>query len=151
MGAASASNETTSGRYDELDGLRALSVLGIAAFHLFPVSGLWFTVNLFFVISGFFITKNLRATQGAPLGQYLMSFYRKRIVRIVPPYFLYIAALSVVYGICGQPDLLPQYLVSLVTFTFNHTRAVLGWVNCDGMVHFWSLSVEVQFTLCDHG
>lgn len=147
MSRFSAPNRARHGRYDELDGLRALSVLGIAAFHLFPVSGLWFTVDLFFVLSGFFITKNLREIQDAPLRQYLATFYGRRIVRIVPPYFSYIAALSVFYGFFGQPDLLPQYVVSLLTFTFNQTRAVLNWVSCDFIAHFWSLSVEAQFYL----
>jgi peptidoglycan/LPS O-acetylase OafA/YrhL len=134
-------------RYEELDGLRALSVLGIVTFHLFPVTALWFTVNLFFVLSGFFITGNLRESRHEPFARYLGGFYVRRAARIFPPYFLYIAVLSAIYVIFGQPELLPRYLVSLLTFTHNWTRATVDWVCSDQFTHLWSLSVEAQFYL----
>lgn len=137
--------EGVCGRYDELDGLRALSVLGIVAFHLFPVSGLWFTVNLFFVISGFFITRNLLRAQRVAPWRHIADFYGRRIARIVPPYFLYLGLLFAAYLVCGEPALLPTYAVSLLTFSFNWTRAVPNWISSDYFVHFWSLAVEAQF------
>lgn len=139
--------EGVRGRYDELDGLRALSVLGIVAFHLFPVSGLWFTVNLFFVISGFFITRNLLVGDRSSLWRFVGGFYRRRITRIAPLYYSYIALLTVIYGVSAQPKLLPRYIVSLLTFTYNLTRAAPDWMCCEYFTHFWSLSVEAQFYL----
>lgn len=147
MSASGSVRQSAHERYEELDGLRALSVFGIIAFHLFPVSGLWFTVNLFFVLSGFFITRNLRASKHEPLWRYLGGFYARRAVRIFPAYFLYIGLLWSVYLIFGQPALLPKYIGSLVTFTYNLTRAAADWICCDQFTHFWSLAVEAQFYL----
>lgn len=147
MSVSNAIRQSAHERYEELDGLRALSVLGIVAFHLFPATGLWFTVNLFFVLSGFFITRNLRASQGQPLWRYLGGFYARRAARIFPPYFLYIALLWSLFVIFGQPEPLPQYIVSLLTFSYNLTRATGYWVCSDLFTHLWSLSVEAQFYL----
>ena len=132
-------------RYDELDGLRALSIAGVIIFHHIPVTGFWFSVNLFFVLSGFFITRNLQATREAPLGSYLSSFYVKRIARICPLYFLYLSGLALSYFAFGHPTLLGRYLSSLSTFTFNLTRPSFDWQFSEYFSHFWSLSVEMQF------
>lgn len=134
-------------RYLELDGLRALSILGIIIFHHIPVTGLWFSVNLFFALSGFFITRNLGATRGAPLGRYLTSFYGKRIARICPLYFLYLGGLAVFFYVTGHPALFGRYMGSLLTFTYNLTRPALDWQFSEYFGHFWSLSVEMQFYL----
>lgn len=139
--------EGVRGRYDELDGLRALSVLGIVAFHLFPVTGLWFTVNLFFVLSGFFITRNLLVRERSTVWRSVIGFYRGRMIRIAPLYYSYIALLALIYGVSAEPAVLPRYIGPLLTFTYNLTRTATGWLNCDYFTHLWSLSVEMQFYL----
>ena len=147
MVASSVVNKGARNRYDELDGLRALSVLGIVAFHMFPATGLWFTVNLFFVLSGFFITTNLRASDRSSLWRYVAVFYRKRIVRIVPLYLCYLGVLAGLYGTIMSLGVLPRYSTSLLTFTYNLTRAAPDWIFNEYFTHFWSLSVEMQFYL----
>jgi peptidoglycan/LPS O-acetylase OafA/YrhL len=82
------------GRIKELDGLRALAILGVLAAHSLPPSsrlsnflGLGrFGVDLFFAISGFLITGiliGLRHKEGA-----FQTFYWRRTLRIFPPYYL---------------------------------------------------------------
>ena len=134
-------------RYEELDGLRALCIIGIIIFHHIPVTGLWFSVNVFFVLSGFFITRNLQATREAPTVRYLSSFYGKRIARICPLYFFYVGGLALSYFTLGHPEAVGRYLRPLTTFSCNLTRPALDWRFSEFLGHFWSLSVEMQFSL----
>lgn len=90
------------GRIRELDGLRAIAVLGVLAGHFAPPSTRlgtilgpgWSGVDLFFAISGFLITRiliGLRHKQGA-----FQTFYWRRTLRIFPPYYL---ALFLIVGL----------------------------------------------------
>src|SRR5512147_3232958 len=75
-----------------LDGLRGLAILLVLAFHtnrphstevLFRYG--WLGVDLFFVLSGFLITRILISSRESP--NYFSSFYVRRILRIWPVYF----------------------------------------------------------------
>jgi peptidoglycan/LPS O-acetylase OafA/YrhL len=70
----------------EIDGLRALAVLLVFVHHLRPswLPGGFIGVDVFFVISGYVVSKSLAAVPNQPLGPYLASFYARRIIRILP-------------------------------------------------------------------
>ncbi len=82
------------GRIKELDGLRAVAVLGVFAVHFVPPSislgtplnlG-WMGVDLFFAISGFLITGILIDLRERQAG--FKTFYGRRTLRIFPPYYI---------------------------------------------------------------
>jgi peptidoglycan/LPS O-acetylase OafA/YrhL len=83
-------------RIERLDGLRALAILMVVALHSDHL-GIWFGysgVDLFFVISGYFITGMLRRTRTTTV--YWSRFYIPRIARILPPVALLMVLNTVV-------------------------------------------------------
>src|SRR5579871_6644947 len=80
-----------------LDALRALAVLLVMLFHFRLLAVGWVGVSIFFVISGFLITRILLRDAGRfALGEYLGLFYVRRALRIFPIYYLYVGAWSIV-------------------------------------------------------
>src|SRR6476620_1041108 len=75
-----------------LDGLRAVAIIAVIAFHVlhgfyplgrFPLSGGYVGVDIFFVLSGFLITSGLLSDRAAG-GISLRTFYTRRVRRLVP-------------------------------------------------------------------
>lgn len=148
---------------DALDGLRALAIVLVLVHHLTPggdpnqgvravVFKLaqigWSGVDLFFVLSGFLITGIL--LRGKAAGRPMSSFLMRRVLRIVPAYylalFLVLVVVPLVTGAYPVPDAslqLPWWLY--VSNMFPANFEVLGGLF--GMSHFWSLAVEMQFYL----
>jgi len=140
-------------RIPSLDGLRGLSIVAVLFTHItshFPHSILhvrflrmvsaglgYFGVTTFFVISGFLITKLLLNERERTGRVSLGGFYRRRAVRILPAFLLYVA--FVVYF--GHPTVVQQlYALTFTTsFAFEHAYRPLQ--------QLWSLSVEEQFYL----
>ena len=94
-------------RFNSLDGLRGIAIALVFVHncnvigartdfggHLFKgfVSIGWAGVTLFFVLSGFLITRGLRATSGSP--EYLRAFFGRRVLRILPVYYLTLAVIG---------------------------------------------------------
>ncbi|MSZ37090.1 MAG: acyltransferase, partial [Actinobacteria bacterium] len=67
-----------------LDGLRAISVLVVVAFHSGVIDGGWIGVDLFFGISGFLITGLMVAEYERSGGVALGAFWMRRLRRLVP-------------------------------------------------------------------
>jgi peptidoglycan/LPS O-acetylase OafA/YrhL len=138
-------------RINAIDGLRAIAMTMVVAFHcnLFPVG--WMGVWLFFVISGYVISRNFLQREYVNLTPALQygSFMRRRFFRIVPIYFAYLVVGIVVLRLVDKPDLL-NGLPYLLTFTYNwgqiseFARGIDVW---DAFGHLWTLSVEEQFYL----
>jgi peptidoglycan/LPS O-acetylase OafA/YrhL len=96
-------------------------------------------VDLFFVLSGFLITRILLEERGRTGGISLRSFFAKRALRILPIYYLGIAIYAAVFA-WSSGDLL-----SLATHTFNYYKPFHP--EPMALEHTWSLSVEEQFYL----
>lgn len=128
----------------QLDGLRAVAVVAVAYSHWLPAwqAGVPFGagVHLFFVLSGFLITRILLALRAAPRrGPAVARFYARRAVRLFPAFYL-------VLGLAWLAD------VPLVRDTWTWHAAYLSNVRIAGearwlghVSHFWSLAVEEQF------
>jgi peptidoglycan/LPS O-acetylase OafA/YrhL len=132
------------GYIGEIDGLRCFAMTGVVAAHckLLPIG--WAGVWLFFVISGFVVTKTLcerRATEKRPL-QIFGNFIARRVLRIWPIYFVYIAAVILVLLYIGRT--IDWYGIgAMSTFTFNFYLIEDGRASPSG--HLWTISVEEQF------
>ncbi len=129
-----------------LDALRAIAVLLVMLFHFRLIAVGWIGVSIFFVISGFLITRILldyRERFG--LGRYLGVFYLRRSLRIFPIYYLYVGAWSLVAAVAYMPT--DFSFVPLITYCFNFVRWSSGYEGSRIFTHLWSLSVEEQFYL----
>ena len=137
----------------QLDGLRAVACGAVVFSHFAPEDHLlmrllpWggIGVQLFFVLSGFLITRILlscreRMTEGHTGMGELRTFYARRFLRIFPIYYLVLAVLFVIgYGIMRES------ILWHVLYLQNLWRAFyeIHFIN-----HLWSLAVEEQFYLC---
>jgi peptidoglycan/LPS O-acetylase OafA/YrhL len=142
------------GHRQEIDGLRAVAVLLVAAYHVWfgRVSG---GVDVFLLLTGFLITGSLVRSAGRGTFKYGV-FLGRLAVRLVPA-----AALVIVVSLLGARLLLPEArwretITEALAAAFYHQNwhLALGSVDYlardDGMSpfqHFWSLSVQGQFYL----
>ncbi len=141
----------------DIDGLRAIAVLMVVLHHagLGLAAGGFVGVDVFFVISGFLITRILHADVTAS-GFRLGDFYLRRAKRLLPAlYAMMLATLVGGYWILTPADysLLGQSALSAVGLFSNHFfwRETGGYFSSDAsafpLLHVWSLSVEEQFYL----
>lgn len=147
----------TSPRLGGLDGVRALAVTLVLLVHVspFPFVFGWVGVQIFFVLSGFLITRVLLNMKRRPLGSYLKTFYARRTLRIFPVYYAYLATLMcgllVMYWLAPtlQPEVkrIASQLPYAITYTYNIFHASSGWSENHLIAHFWSLAAEEQFYL----
>jgi len=140
----------------EIDGLRALAVLAVIVFHakanLLP--GGYLGVDVFFVISGYLITKILLRNNLA-VQTNLITFYERRIRRIAPAFFVVMSA-SIIAAWFLMPTLqikdFGRSLVAAAAFSSNiwFSRSS-GYFDVGAeerpLLHTWSLGVEEQFYL----
>ena len=154
MGIRREKGETALNYRADIDGLRAVAVLAVVAFHagLAPFSGGFAGVDVFFVISGYLITGLI--LKAAAAGEFSVAgFYERRIRRIFPALF---AMLFVVLAV-GAVVLLPDDFFDLgntgIAATFFAANFVfakeLGYfgsaAELSPLLHTWSLAVEEQF------
>ena len=138
----------------DIDGLRALAVLPVVAFHAeVPGFGGGFVgVDVFFVISGYLITGILKADLDR--GRYsILSFYDRRVRRIFPALFAVFAAVVLASGLLYAPIALRAMGRSLVASVLFSSNVLFylesGYFDAASiekpLLHTWSLSVEEQF------
>lgn len=145
--------------FRQLDGVRAIAALLVMFFHFFvnvhsdnpiwnflgKVSVFGQTgVSLFFVLSGFLITRILLATKESP--RYFVDFYIRRGLRIFPLYYLFLAIyFFIVPALRNLPSVSfaeqSYYWVYLQNFAIT-----FKWPE-NGPNHFWSLAIEEHFYL----
>jgi peptidoglycan/LPS O-acetylase OafA/YrhL len=121
-----------------LDGFRGIAILLVLAVHYFGLPGGWAGVDLFFVLSGFLITRILRNTRDSP--GYLRTFYARRFLRIFPIYYLTLVAAW--FLLPEAPGRLWWYALYLGSFVGLAPQYLV-----DGLLHAWSLSIEELFYL----
>ena len=139
-------------RMPSLDGLRAVSIVFVLLAHVAGTAQapafLWteavgdigrLGVQVFFVISGFLMTRLLEPPPGAETRFSPAAFLRRRVRRIVPAFSVYVAAMALASA-AGLIALRPRDLLTAATFTMNF-HADRAWY----LGHLWSLSVEAQF------
>ena len=141
---------------EDIDGLRAVAVLAVLAFHAFPgrLSGGFSGVDVFFVISGFLISRNICARLDDRRFS-LLDFYARRVRRIFPALLVVLAACAVFGWVVLLPDELTQlfdHVWSSAAFVQNfRLLAESGYFDTDSalkpLLHLWSLSIEEQFYL----
>ncbi len=139
------------------DGLRAIAVIGVIIFHLWPnvMTGGWLGVPLFFVLSGYLITdiliQEFEKTGTIRFG----SFYLRRVKRLYPALVVMLLATATAIAFFARPLLynLRAILVTNLTYVYNLWATVNGdsyfeqWGSASPFTHLWSLSIEGQFYL----
>ncbi len=133
-------------RLPALDGVRAVAILLVLGGHFVGIPGLALTgVSLFFVLSGFLITR-LLAHEIESTGRLRFSrFYWRRACRIIPAYLLWVGTTWMILGHAGQPGD-RRSLIALLTYTYNYLTPTAHGFN--SIIHpAWSLAVEEQFYL----
>ncbi len=152
------SRHRVSGLYrPDVDGLRCVAVLGVLFCHLkfSALPGGFVGVDVFFVISGYLISRNILNDLQA--GRFsLLAFYDRRIRRIFPALFVTIAASFVAGLLLNSPEQLRILAGDVVSSVFSIVN-IRFWRGAHdyfaassddrALLHLWSLSVEEQFYL----
>ena len=140
-----------------IDGLRAVAVIAVMLYHLgFKwIPGGFLGVDLFFVISGYVITRLLLDSIQRSGGLDLRAFYVARIRRLLPPLVFMIITTTIVVGLWA-PDTMRRFLgdAPFALFggmnwwlVFRHTDYFEAIGRPPLLQHTWSLGVEAQFYL----
>jgi peptidoglycan/LPS O-acetylase OafA/YrhL len=148
-----------------LDGMRGVAVLLVLMFHFawtfpgedpskastaidkiavhlhgFMFSG-WTGVDLFFVLSGYLITRGLVTDSQKPLGTRMKMFWMRRVLRIFPLYYAVVivgTGVTLAFGARWVPGL--PYWLYMQNYVLAFDHDVMRWT-----AHFWSLAIEEQF------
>jgi peptidoglycan/LPS O-acetylase OafA/YrhL len=140
-----------------IDGLRALAVIAVMFYHLgFSwIPGGFLGVDLFFVISGYVITRMLLDSIAQSGGLDLRGFYLARLRRLLPALLFMLTTTVIAVGIWA-PDTIKRLLVDT---PFALTGTINWWLVANEqdyfesigrpplLQHTWSLAVEAQFYL----
>lgn len=133
-----------------LDGLRAVAILLVLLFHarVPGLPGANVGVDVFFVLSGYLITRLLLAEYRDSGAIDLRRFYRQRLWRLTPPLLL----LLLLYA-AFAPLLWPDYYLFfhirdwIVVLLYQADLALVFGMGPDKMTHAWSLGIEERFYL----
>jgi peptidoglycan/LPS O-acetylase OafA/YrhL len=140
-----------------IDGLRAVAVVAVMLYHLgFSwIPGGFLGVDLFFVISGYVITRLLLDSIQRSGGLDLRAFYKARIRRLFPP-LIFMIFVTIIYISIWAPETMRRF-VSDSPFAllggmnwwlvFRHTDYFDTISRPPLLQHTWSLGVEAQFYL----
>jgi len=143
------------GYLDFIDGLRAISILAVVAFHIgLPTPrGGFFGVDIFFVISGFLIIGQIVAD--CETGTFRFGrFWARRVLRILPSYLLVIlACVALSFFVLVTPyeaSRFGEQVMMSAGFAMNSWLSRnFGYFGSIGdateLLHLWSLAVEEQF------
>ncbi|CAB4529942.1 unannotated protein [freshwater metagenome] len=140
-----------------IDGLRALAVIAVMFYHLgFSwIPGGFLGVDLFFVISGYVITRLLLDSIAQSGGLDLRGFYIARARRLLPALLFTVITTTIAVGIWA-PDTIKRFVTDL---PFSLTGTMNWWLVARHqdyfesigrpplLQHTWSLAVEAQFYL----
>jgi peptidoglycan/LPS O-acetylase OafA/YrhL len=147
----------------DIDGLRAIAVLAVIAYHfnIHPIKGGFTGVDIFFVISGYLITGNIIAKLDVGQFSYL-DFYQRRIRRIFPALLaLLIFTATIGLSLLGKDAVFRVGATSPFSELYSSIIFGAGFVTNLAMLragnyffqtpvnqpllHLWSLAIEEQF------
>lgn len=131
-----------------LDGLRAIAVLLVVAFHAkVPAFGGGFIgVDIFFVLSGYLISALLLVEIDRTGGVDFKGFWRRRLVRLFPAMVTMVAALLFIALLIGSaPDAALRHSLASLLYMADYDRSLTG--ESHNLEHMWSLAVEAKFYL----
>lgn len=140
----------------EIQALRALAVLSVLLFHLWPtrLPGGFVGVDVFFVVSGFLITAHLLKEQTSTGRIGLGRFWARRARRLLPASMLVLLVTATGVYLLVPPSRWPQFGGEIIASALYGENWVLAWQAVDYMAlsnvksptqHFWTLGVEEQF------
>ena len=140
-----------------IDGLRAVAVIAVMLYHLgFAwIPGGFLGVDLFFVISGYVITRLLLDSIQRSGGLDLRGFYVARARRLLPALFFMIVTTSLFVGVWA-PEAIKRFLTDLPfvltgvmnwALVYRHQDYFESISRPPLLQHTWSLAVESQFYL----
>lgn len=145
-----------------LDGIRAVAIILVFMGHgseayLANAKAIWMApfvnaslgVRLFFVLSGYLITRLLMHEQQARGKIDLAAFYVRRFLRIWPAIYTYLAVIAVLSA-AGWISVSASQLFAAGSFSWNYSGLWLNSVNGNGwwfLGHLWTLALEQQFYL----
>lgn len=139
-----------------VDGLRAIAVALVVIFHAWPgaLPGGFIGVDVFFVISGFIITRQIFLEMEE--GRFsFVAFLGRRVRRLIPAALVCCAVVTATAMLLLMPDALVAYSKSLLAvwtmtanfFFYFNTGYFDGPATEAPLLHMWSLAVEDQFYL----
>lgn len=139
--------------YPALDGLRGIAILLVILYHNFGFIEYfnygWLGVDLFFVLSGFLITDIL--LHSVHSENYFRNFYARRILRIMPLYYLslilFILVLPAIPSFPLNMSYYQEHQAWFWTYLQNWTLIFKQEGDTSALGHFWSLAVEEQYYL----
>lgn len=153
------SRRSSSTYLPHIDGLRAVAVVAVVLYHLDArfLPGGFVGVDIFFVISGFVVSRSVSAMQGISFPAFMAYFYARRLTRIVPALCacLLITTLATILfipyawlsGTSQRTGLaaffgLSNFVLAATTGDYFSPRAEFN-----SFTHTWSLGVEEQYYL----
>lgn len=142
-----------------IDGMRAVAVAAVVLFHLWPAAlpGGFTGVDIFFVISGFVVTRSVVGREFASLGQLAAWFYARRLMRIMPALVTMLLAAILAAQLLVPDAWLSNSLAQVGRYAFFGLSNIVLATDTDSyfgpqaaynpFTHTWSLGVEEQFYL----
>jgi peptidoglycan/LPS O-acetylase OafA/YrhL len=138
----------------DIDGLRAIAVLFVIAFHSFPnfLKGGFIGVDIFFVISGYLISLKIYDDLDKKTFN-LNAFYKRRIIRIFPALILVLVTSAIIgwyvlffdeYKQFGKHAAAGAGFMSNIVYSMENGYFENA-VDTKPLLHLWSLGVEEQF------
>ena len=139
----------------DIDGLRAVAVIVVLLFHAgLGLRGGFVGVDVFFVVSGFLITRLILKEQADDTFR-VSQFWVRRVRRIVPAAMFvtlttllvgYVVLFPIDYVSLAKTAIAQQFMLSNVYF-YRNTGYFSGLAELQPLLHTWSLAVEEQFYL----
>ena len=145
-------------RINALDGLRAVALLIIMGYHFGVgwLQGGFFSLDIFYVLSGYLITGLLVSEYRKRSAIKLSAFWLRRARRLLPALLIVLVAVTLLVRFVSAPDLFIDFRMSALSalFYFSNWWQIAASSNyfvatgaVSPLTHTWSLAVEEQFYL----